>query len=329
MRVGTKISKLILTLAFAGILLGCGGNTTSDNKSPGGDGKKDLKAKLENEPPQNAQSKKSTIPTTLQEAIGGFRLQLELKSERFQISFNQNADAWALANWRRVDQYWKVLKQGKVKITGLQVILIDDGGDESWMKFASKNPQKGDKVELGAEIDGEEKWFPFDLVDITKHSAQSLKETWKQYDAFRKNFDSMRNAAQLVRALIGYEGDNQGQFPDSDKWCDAILRDAGTLAVFYSPQHPDTAKLKELLPEGKRVSHYSLNKVMSGKDSTDPEMVLVFECELGWNGSGGLEDALKYMEKHKLGKTVVSTADGSSHSVTKEELKKLKWEIAP
>ena len=254
-------------------------------------------------------------------------MQLELKSERHQISFNQNADAWVWASLYRDSE---VHKQGKVKITGLKVILIDDGGDEVWMKFASKNPQKGDKVELGTEKDGEEKWIPFDLVDITKHSAKSLKETWKQYDAFRKNSDSMRNAAQLVRALIGYEGDNPNlQFPDSDKWCDAILRDAGTLAVFYSPQHPDTDKLKELLPEGKRVSHYSLNKVMSGKDSTDPEMVLVFECELGWNGSGGLEDALKYMEKHKLGKTVVSTAAGHTHSVTKEELKKLKWEIAP
>ncbi len=324
----TNLSRLLdflPALVLVGFMIGCGGNITSENKSPEGGGKKDLKAKLENEPPQNAQSKKSTIPTTLQEAIGGFRLQLELKSERHQISFNQNANAWVSASLYRDSE---VHKQGKVKITGLKVILIDDGGDEVWMKFASKNPQKGDKVELGTEKDGEEKWIPFVLVDITKHSAKSLKETWKQYDAFRKNFGSMRNAAQLVRALIGYEG-ARGQFPDSDKWCDAILRDAGTLAVFYSPQHPDTAKLKELLPEGKRVSHYSLNKVMSGKDSSNPEMVLVFECDLGWNGAGGLEDALKHMEKHKLEKIAVATADGAARAVTKEELKKLKWEIAP
>jgi hypothetical protein len=51
----------------------------------------------------------------------------------------------------------------------------------------------------------------------------------------------------------------------------------------------------------------------------------VFECDLGWNGVGGLEDALKYMEKHKLEKIAVSKGNGSSIAVTQEELKKLEW----
>ena len=72
-----------------------------------------------------------------------------------------------------------------------------------------------------------------------------------------------------------------------------------------------------------------MNKVMSGKDNEDPEVVLVFECDLGWNGAGGLEDALKYMEKLKLEKIAVATADGAARAFTREELKKLKWEISP
>ena len=72
-----------------------------------------------------------------------------------------------------------------------------------------------------------------------------------------------------------------------------------------------------------------MNKVMSGKDNEDPEVVLVFECDLGWNGAGGLEDALKYMEQLKLEKIAVATADGAARAFTREELKKLKWEISP
>ena len=50
-----------------------------------------------------------------------------------------------------------------------------------------------------------------------------------------------------------------------------------------------------------------------------------FECDLGWNGAGGLEDALKYMDKLKLEKIAVGSVVGFNSSVTKEELKKLKW----
>ena len=114
----------------------------------------------------------------------------------------------------------------------------------------------------------------------------------------------------------------------ADQWCDAILKDY-LFKYFYSPQHPDIAELIASLPKGKRVSHYALNKAMAGKTTDDGDKVLVFECDLGWNGAGGLEDALKYMDKFKLEKIAVSTADGSSQSVTKEELKKLKWEVAP
>ena len=202
---------------------------------------------------------------------------------------------------------------------------------------------------------------------LTKAVVVRLLEVKKEGDKRRIAMKIAFNSGYLARSLLDCSADNLDYtFPSSDKWCDAILRDARTLAVFYSPQHPDTPKLKESLPKpkptkpepaeppaptepslttdppapvqdkpmplpkGKRVSHYAMNKVMSRKDSTeDSEVVLVFECDLGWNGAGGLEDALKYMDKFKLEKIAVATADGSTHFVTKEELKKLKWEVAP
>ncbi len=78
------------------------------------------------------------------------------------------------------------------------------------------------------------------------------------------------------------------------------------------------------------VSHYALNSRLSGKSlleamrGVDGELVTVFECDLGWNGTGGLGDALKYMDKYKLGK--IAVAHGSyARRYTREQLKKLTW----
>lgn len=180
---------------------------------------------------------------------------------------------------------------------------------------------------------------------------------------------STNNAKILCVSLQANSDENEGKFPAFDEWCDAILRDMNTLAAFISPQHPDAAKLMASLPKltksppvsdalpspgkgdkappppdqatspkaspktkAEYSCHYAFNKVMAGKIpgiGTNHETVLVFECDLGWNGAGGLGDALKYMDKLKLEKIAVATADGAARAVTREELKKLKWEITP
>ena len=108
----------------------------------------------------------------------------------------------------------------------------------------------------------------------------------------------------------------------------------------------------------KRTSHYAFNAAVAGKLKDIPpkavkkdgavfieggranfpnDKVLLFECDLGWNGSGGLEDALKYMDKYKLEKIPVVFVEGVKRPLggevidtpkwrcTKEELKKLNW----
>ena len=180
---------------------------------------------------------------------------------------------------------------------------------------------------------------------------------------------STNNAKILCVSLQANSDENEGKFPAFDEWCDAILRDMNTLAAFISPQHPDAVKLMVSLPKltksppvsdalpspgkgdkappppdqatspkaspktkAEYSCHYAFNKVMAGKIpgiGTNHETVLVFECDLGWNGAGGLGDALKYMDKLKLERIAVATADGAARTVTREELKKLKWEIAP
>ena len=165
---------------------------------------------------------------------------------------------------------------------------------------------------------------------LTKAIVVLLPKAKREGDKKRYEAISGYRVGKLAKGLIGYSSDNEIRFPDSNKWCDAIAdyrspRGEGDVDELFSPQHPDTAKLKSGAPKDKRVIHYAMNKAMSGKFDTDSEVVLVFECDLGWNGAGGLEDALKYMDKFKLEKIAVSTADTSAQSVTKEELKKLKW----
>ena len=165
---------------------------------------------------------------------------------------------------------------------------------------------------------------------LTKAIVVLLPKAKREGDKKRNEVISGYRVGKLAKGLIGYSSDNEFRFPDSNKWCDAIAdyrnpRGEGDVDELYSPQHPDTAKLKNGAPKDKRVIHYAMNKAMSGKFDTDSEVVLVFECDLGWNGAGGLEDALKYMDKFKLEKIAVSTADTSAQSATKEDLKKLKW----
>ena len=99
------------------------------------------------------------------------------------------------------------------------------------------------------------------------------------------------------------------------------------LETFLSPQLLKTPKLKAALKQGggKRVSHYAINKAMINRDVINAEQVLIFECDLGWNGAGGMADVLKYMEKYQLKWIAVGYGDGSGRLVTKEELASLPW----
>ena len=66
---------------------------------------------------------------------------------------------------------------------------------------------------------------------------------------------------------------------------------------------------------------------MRNQDVLSNEQVLIFECDLGWNGAGGMADALKYMETYKLKWIAVGYGDGRTQRVTKEELPNLRWGV--
>ena len=207
------------------------------------------------------------------------------------------------------------------------------------------------------ELDGSDAVVKYPAADqwcdaLLKADKERFQKAIKELLACDKNGDKKINQEELRGintdlVFLGYDFlDLDANENGSIDFPDEAPTPKLSLESFYSPQIPETAKLLAVKPADlKRTSHYAFNAAVAGKPKYIPhkwvekdgaiylvgrrknfpdDQVLLFECDLGWNGSGGLEDALKYMDKHKLEKIAVATSD-DRRVVTKEELKKLKW----
>ena len=81
--------------------------------------------------------------------------------------------------------------------------------------------------------------------------------------------------------------------------------------------------------EGIKVSSYAFNKALSGKNiaEVNPNTVMIFETDLGWNGSGRLEDALEFLEFFDGHAIAVGTVDGTVRQVSDPfVLRQMRWD---
>ena len=128
----------------------------------------------------------------------------------------------------------------------------------------------------------------------------------------------MSNVKQLNLALIMYANDNNEQLPAGSKWCDALGKYLGnsTNAVICPRGMAD------------RRCHYALNASVAGRSmkeiSSPARTVLVFECDGGWNLSGGRE--LFPATPRHTSAFVVSFADGHVEMLRPDRLSQLRWE---
>jgi hypothetical protein len=137
---------------------------------------------------------------------------------------------------------------------------------------------------------------------------------------------SVNNVGSLQKAILATAQDNNDKLPDSDKWCDAIFKEAFTVKIYASPQDPVAVSQAD---SGQKVSSYAFNKALSGKNlnEVNPQTVMVFETDLGWNGSGGLKDALEFLQFFDGQSIAVGTADGAVRLVrSPDELRRMRWE---
>ncbi len=129
----------------------------------------------------------------------------------------------------------------------------------------------------------------------------------------------MNNLRQLAVTVDMYELDH-GQYPDASRWCDELYPDYAPIEeVFHCPE-----------AEGLRCA-YAMNEHLGGKSLAvvdDPfRTVLLFESDLGWNGSGGPAD-LPEEPRHRRGHSILF-ADGHVEVVSPERVDDLVWSPAP
>lgn len=130
-----------------------------------------------------------------------------------------------------------------------------------------------------------------------------------------QTINCVNNMKQLGIAIRLYAGDNKDQFPAATNWCDAILSNAGTDKIFKCPAG-----------DASKRSHYAFNAKLGGMelDKVAPDTVMLFECDGGWNASGGPELALTKPRHGRM--FVVAFADGSVQQVNESRFKQLRWE---
>jgi hypothetical protein len=119
---------------------------------------------------------------------------------------------------------------------------------------------------------------------------------------------------QLALAVRMYSKDNKDQFPPAATWCDAIRTYVGSEENFQCPN---------TLP-GKRC-HYAYNAKLDGLDKSkiNPNTVMIFETEGGWNVNGGSELMLKYPRHNEF---VFAFANGRVMALPKSQLNTLRWD---
>ncbi len=129
----------------------------------------------------------------------------------------------------------------------------------------------------------------------------------------------MNTVKQLNLALMMYSADHNDQFPAGSNWCDALIPYlAGMTNAFVCPNGSSNYRC-----------HYALNAGLAGRALTDSQAspaqtVLVFECDGGWNVSGGRE-LLPAKSRH-TGAYVIGFADGHVEMTRPGRLDRYRWE---
>ena len=123
----------------------------------------------------------------------------------------------------------------------------------------------------------------------------------------------MNNEKQLALAVRIYEGDNANHLPPAATWSDAIKSYAGSDKIFKCPAANAASRCD-----------YAFNAKLDGMDANkvDPQTVMIFEADAGWDAHGGPEILAS---RHRNHVAVVAFADGHVEVVPASRLSSLRW----
>jgi hypothetical protein len=125
-----------------------------------------------------------------------------------------------------------------------------------------------------------------------------------------RRMESREDLERLGKAMLFYIGENSGNLPLSNKWCDLLLQSGYVIK-------------KDLIFKGRGQEHgyYAINPDCG--PNSPPDTVLLFEAKGGWNQFGGPE--ILTTENHKGEGCCILFIDTHVYFVKTEELGNLKW----
>jgi hypothetical protein len=125
----------------------------------------------------------------------------------------------------------------------------------------------------------------------------------------------MNNEKQLALAVRIYSTDNANRFPPAATWCDAIQKSVAMENVFKCPAASAQSRCD-----------YAFNAKLDGLDvsQVNPQTVMIFESDSGWDAHGGPELAAAH--RHHAKNSVVTFADGHAEIVPEARLNSLRWD---
>jgi hypothetical protein len=125
----------------------------------------------------------------------------------------------------------------------------------------------------------------------------------------------VQNERQLGEALENYARGHDGHFPAAATWCDAIKTTVGSERIFKCPAANSAGRCD-----------YAFNVKLDGMDAgkIDPQTVMIFESDGGWNANGGPELMISKPRHARV--FVVAFADGSAQQLPESQLNTLRWD---
>lgn len=123
----------------------------------------------------------------------------------------------------------------------------------------------------------------------------------------------VNNMKQMGLAVRIYSMDNDDNYP-TEKWCDLMLSELGSTNVLVCPAHDGSS------------CGYAYNSNLIGREegSFQPDTVIFFESDAGWNAVGGPE--LMIQQSRHSDVFNVGFADGSVHQLPATDLPSLRWD---
>jgi prepilin-type processing-associated H-X9-DG protein len=132
----------------------------------------------------------------------------------------------------------------------------------------------------------------------------------------------MNNMRQISLAARLYAGDHDDHFPAANNWCDELKQYVGDNIRVYKCSAADSADRCD----------YAYNSQVAGLETknVNPQTVLFFESNDGWNLSGGREltPATPRHNNRRDRKPLINVAfaDGHVEAVAMDRLSQLRWE---